>query len=100
MSFCLLSPLGCLDTGISRKEYEIGVKLRAMALLTLPDSTSQKFLLLGKVAKKHQSGAVGRVVLIHLDFSSTRSRKCGEGDFEKWYARPSNSECLMGHKVF
>ena len=71
-----------------------------MALLTLPDSTSQKFLLLGKVLRKDRTGNIGRVVMVHLDFSGTRSRKCGERDFEKWYARPSHSECLMGHKVF
>ena len=96
----MLAPLSCIDIGISRKEYQTGVKLRAMALLTLPDSTSQKFLLVGKVARKDQSSDIGRVVLVHLDFSGTRSRKCEERDFEKWYARPSNSECLMGHKVF
>ena len=27
-------------------------------------------------------------------------RKCGEDDFERWYARSvKNKECLMGHKV-
>jgi hypothetical protein len=67
--------------------------------MTLPDSTSQKFLLLGQVARKDQTKDIGRVVIIQLDFSGTRKRKCEEGDFEKWYARTSKTECLMGHKV-
>ncbi|KAF8075280.1 vacuolar protein sorting/targeting protein 10 [Lyophyllum atratum] len=87
-----------LDLGKTWKSYEIGVKLRARALMTLPDSTSQKFVLLGQVARRDQSKEVGRVVIVYLDFSKTRSRKCGESDFEKWYARPAKTECLMGHK--
>jgi len=67
--------------------------------MTLPDSTSQRFLLLAQVARKDQTKDIGRVVIIQLDFSGTRIRKCGEGDFEKWYARTSKTECLMGHKV-
>lgn len=72
--------------------------IRARGLITLPDSTSQKFLLLGHVSKKDRA-KYGRVAIVHLDFSQTRGRKCVEGDFEKWYARQQKSECLMGHKV-
>jgi hypothetical protein len=67
--------------------------------MTLPDSTSQKFVLLGQVGRRDQTKEIGRVVTVFLDFSKTRTRKCGESDFEKWYARPANTECLMGHKV-
>ncbi|KAK7031441.1 Sortilin [Favolaschia claudopus] len=87
-----------LDLGNNWKSYKIGVKLRARALLTLPDSTSQKFLLLGQVARKDQSSKIGRFVIVHLDFANTRRRKCNDDDFEKWYARTAKSECLMGHK--
>ncbi|KAF5379399.1 hypothetical protein D9615_006570 [Tricholomella constricta] len=87
-----------LDLGKSWKSYDIGVKLRARALMTLPDSTSQKFILLGQVARRDQSKEIGRVVIVFLDFAETRSRKCGEGDFERWFARPAKTECLMGHK--
>ncbi|GLB41498.1 putative functions as a sorting receptor in the Golgi compartment required for the intracellular sorting and delivery of soluble vacuolar proteins, like carboxypeptidase Y (CPY) and proteinase A [Lyophyllum shimeji] len=87
-----------LDLGNSWKKYDFGVKLRARALMTLPDSTSQKFILLGTVSKRHQTKDIGRVVIVYLDFWKTRSRKCGESDFEKWYARPAKTECLMGHK--
>lgn len=67
-------------------------------MTTLPDSTSQKFLLLGQVRKKDRK-EWGPVVVVHIDFSQTRGRKCGEDDFERWYARQQKSECLMGHKV-
>jgi len=80
----------------------LGVKLRARGLLTLPDSTSQKFLLLGSVARKDQINNDGKVVIVHLDFSPTRNHKCQEDDFEKWYARKGDgedAECIMGHKV-
>ncbi|KAF8174213.1 vacuolar protein sorting/targeting protein 10 [Pholiota molesta] len=87
-----------LDLGKSWQTYNFGVKLAARGLVTLPDSTSQKFLLLGQVAKQDQRQDVGKVVVVHLNFAKTRGRQCGEYDFEKWYARPHNSECLIGHK--
>src|SRR5689334_650785 len=83
----------------SRKTYDFGLKTLAMALTTVSDSTSQKFLLLGEVSR-HDETEAGRVVIVHLDFSPTRTRQCQESDFEKWYARTiKNKECLMGHKV-
>lgn len=82
-----------------RQTYNFGVKLAARGLVTLPDSTSQKFLLLGQVAKHDQRQDVGKVVVVHLDFAKTRGRQCAESDFEKWYARQHNSQCLIGHKV-
>jgi len=87
-----------LDLGATWQSYNIGVKLRARALMTLPDSTSQKFVLLGQVGRQDQTAGIKRVVTIFLDFSKTRTKKCAESDFEKWYARPANTECLMGHK--
>ncbi|KAH9479087.1 vacuolar protein sorting/targeting protein PEP1 [Psilocybe cubensis] len=87
-----------LDLGKSWQKYNIGVRLTARALVTLPDSTSQKFLLLGSVSKNDQKGDIGRVVVVYLDFAKTRGRKCGNDDYEKWFARPHDSECLMGHK--
>ena len=79
----------------------MGFTIRARGLTTLPDSTSQKFLLLGVVPKDGKSGSQNRVVIVYLDFANTRKKKCGENDFEKWYARPPGSRaCLMGHKVW
>ncbi|KIY66769.1 vacuolar protein sorting/targeting protein 10 [Cylindrobasidium torrendii FP15055 ss-10] len=89
-----------LDFGNTWKEYDVGLKFRAKGLTTVPDSTSQKFLLLAQVAKGDQKNGIGRYVTIFLDFAKTRTRKCGDNDFETWYARPSNSECLMGHKQY
>ncbi|PPQ80721.1 hypothetical protein CVT25_001841 [Psilocybe cyanescens] len=87
-----------LDLGKSWLTYKIGVKLTARALVTLPDSTSQKFLLLGSVSKNDQKNDIGKVVIVFLDFAKTRGRKCGNDDYERWFARPHDSECLMGHK--
>ncbi|KAJ7460667.1 vacuolar protein sorting/targeting protein 10 [Mycena latifolia] len=87
-----------LDLGKSWKNYNFGVKLRARGLLTLPDSTSQKFILLGQVARKDQNKDIGRFVVVYLDFAKTRTRKCEENDFERWNVRTKQSECLMGHK--
>ncbi|KDR81165.1 hypothetical protein GALMADRAFT_241725 [Galerina marginata CBS 339.88] len=86
-----------LDLGKTWVPYNVGVKMRARGLITLPDSTSQKFLLLGQVAKHDQKDNIGRVVVVHLDFAKTRGKKCADSDYMKWYARPHNSECLMGH---
>ncbi|KAJ6485837.1 Oligoxyloglucan reducing end-specific cellobiohydrolase [Mycena sanguinolenta] len=87
-----------LDLGNTWKSYKLGVKMRSRALITLPDSTSQKFILLGQVARKDQTDKIGRYVTVSLDFTNTRKRKCGDDDFEKWYARSAKGECLMGHK--
>lgn len=84
----------------NRKEYNFGVKMRVRVLMTVPDSTSQKFILVGQQSRRDQSSAgKGRIALVFLDFAGTRPRKCGENDFEKWYARSQNHQCLMGHKV-
>ena len=84
---------------VDRNSYDMGVKLRARGLINLPDSTSQKFLLLGQVSKTDPKYGNDRAVIVFLDFSKTRGRKCQDGDFERWYARPHDSECLMGHRV-
>jgi hypothetical protein len=82
-----------------RKSYDFGVKIRAGVLTTIPDSTSQKFLLVGALSRKDATDS-GRYVVVFLDFAPTRARKCGENDFEKWYARTAKGkQCLMGHKV-
>ena len=77
----------------------MGQKFRARALTTVPDSTSQKFMLIGQIARKDQKGN-GRFAVVFLDFAPTRSRQCSDEDFEKWYARSrDHHECIMGHKV-
>jgi hypothetical protein len=82
-----------------RQKYTLETALRAQVLTTVPDSTSQKFMLLGQVPRSSSGASQGRYAIVHLDFAGTRTRKCDEGDFERWYARAGNTECLMGHKV-
>lgn len=75
------------------------MNLRARALSTVQDSTSQKFLLLGQLSRQ-DSTSEGRFAAVFLDFAPMGRRKCSEADFERWYARTvKNKECLMGHKV-
>lgn len=70
-----------------------------MLLTTIPDSTSQKFILLGALSRGDRIGDK-KYAIIHLDFASMRTRQCGDDDLEKWYARGKNGhECIMGHKV-
>ena len=56
-------------------------------------------MLVCQLARKDQTGQ-GRYTVIYLDFAPTRTRQCGDDDFERWYARSgkSDEECLMGHK--
>ncbi|KAI0030630.1 Oligoxyloglucan reducing end-specific cellobiohydrolase [Vararia minispora EC-137] len=84
------------DFGRNWNELDIGLTVRARALTTVPDSTSQKFMLVAQVGRSDADG--GRYVVVHLDFSPTRTRKCEDDDMEKWYARAKGKECLMGHR--
>ncbi len=82
-----------------RNELNLGVTIRALLLTTIPDSTSQKFLLLGTL-NRGDSTAEGRYATIFMDFATLQNRKCTDKDFEQWYARSEEGkECLMGHKV-
>ena len=84
---------------LCRKELKLGVTVRSVILTTIPDSTSQKFLLLG-TSPRGKGGDGGRHALIFLDFAPLKNRQCSDKDFEKWYARSAEGkECLMGHKV-
>jgi hypothetical protein len=84
---------------LRRKELKLGVTVRSVILTTIPDSTSQKFLLLG-TSPRGKGGDGGRHALVFLDFAPLKNRQCSDKDFEKWYARSAEGkECLMGHKV-
>ena len=88
-----------LIRGLHRRKYTLSVKLRARLLTTIPDSTSQKFVLIGSLSRKDTTPD-GKHVIVFLDFADMRDRQCDEGDFEKWYARGKGGhECIMGHKV-
>ncbi|THH04806.1 hypothetical protein EW145_g5251 [Phellinidium pouzarii] len=86
------------DLGRTWKTLTLEYKMRARALTTIPDSTSQKFMLVGQLARKDQTGT-GSFVVVYLDFAPTRSRQCNDNDFEIWTARSGDKhECIMGHK--
>lgn len=86
------------DFGQTWKRLDLGVTLRALLLTTVPDSTSQKFMILGTLARGDASGD-GRHAVVHVDFADLQQRKCGEADFERWYVRPpTGHDCILGHK--
>ncbi|KAJ7186706.1 vacuolar protein sorting/targeting protein 10 [Mycena filopes] len=88
-----------LDLGDSWNIHDFGIKLQPRALITLPDAASQKFLLIGQVARKDQTREIGRFVIVHLDFAPTRKKQCTASDFEKWFpGSAKNAKCLMGSK--
>ncbi|BGO96427.1 putative Signal sequence binding protein [Rhodotorula toruloides ATCC 204091] len=90
------------DYGKTWYEFDLGVKLRARLLTTVPDSTSLKFILLGTLTRnsKHKGSQGERHVIVYMDFESLGKRKCEDRDMEKWYARTigGQPDCLMGHK--
>ncbi|KAM0751951.1 putative signal sequence binding protein [Meredithblackwellia eburnea MCA 4105] len=90
------------DFGQTWKSFDLGVKIRARLLTTVPDSTSLKFILLGTLTRHsaHKGENGERHVIIHMDFDTLGKRKCTDRDMEKWYARTlgGKPDCLMGHK--
>lgn len=87
-----------IDSGETWRKMDLGARIQPIILTTIPDSTSQKFILLGALGRKEQA-ADKRYAMIHLDFAGMRPRKCKPEDLEKWYARGhSGHECIMGHK--
>jgi len=91
-----------LDFGQTWNDLDLEVKVRASVLTTIPDSTSQKFLLIGTLPKGSLSASGERHIIIHIDFATMNIRRCGDADFEKWYARApgGDADCLMGHKDY
>ncbi|OSX64575.1 hypothetical protein POSPLADRAFT_1138528 [Postia placenta MAD-698-R-SB12] len=86
------------DFGKTWKTFNFETKMRVRILTTVSDSTSQKFMIVGAVSKREPGSNQGRYAVLFLDFANTRTRKCGENDFERWNARSATHECLMGHK--
>ncbi|ANB12963.1 Vth2p [Sugiyamaella lignohabitans] len=92
-----------LDRGNTWEKFKLKEKFIPHFLLTTPDATSSKFLLLATRSKNKKP------VSIAIDFDGLYKDKCvmkddGSGDFEKWYARydPDTKEptCILGHKQF
>ena len=88
-----------LDHGTNWETFDLGKKVRAKVLTTVPDSTTLKFILLATTGK----GSKTEHLVISIDFNSLHERQCDEDDFEKWFARldeKGKPDCLMGHKQF
>jgi hypothetical protein len=80
------------------EKIDLGFKIRARELTTVPDSTSLKFIVYG--SQIAESGG-RKHVIIHIDFSGLHEDKCGKNDFEPWAARRDEKGepmCVMGHK--
>lgn len=91
------------DFGATWKNHKLGVTVRARILTTIPDGTSQKFLLIGSQTSKQAGAGKDRQVAVFIDFAGMK-RKCGDRDFERWDASGkdsnNNQQCMMGHTQF
>lgn len=108
-----------LDEGKTWREYKFGERLRIHSLMTVPEDTSRKFLLIGSPPR-----APDKAHAVFLDFSSVNKRPCrlipdsisyngpdpplgvlnidnsSEGDFELWSPSEEREEqCLFGRQV-
>ena len=87
-----------IDHGKSWKKVDLGEKVRAQLLTTTPDSTSLKFFLMATKGE----GPDQKIFTFSIDFSEYhKGGKCGEKDFEDWYARVDEKgepTCVMGHE--
>ncbi|KAG1774364.1 hypothetical protein EV702DRAFT_533144 [Suillus placidus] len=90
------------DEGLTWREFKFTTeKIRVRDIMTVPEGTSRKFMLLGRYPTTAGS------VIVHLDFSSLTHRKClvdvenpGHDDFELW--SPSEEIdllCLFGQQT-
>jgi photosystem II stability/assembly factor-like uncharacterized protein len=85
------------DGGESWTKLDLGMSCRVTVLTTIPDSTSQKFLIIGQVPRRDMKE--GRVVTAFLDFEPLQTSKCSDKDYERWYAVGGEGQkCIMGHK--
>ena len=108
------------DEGLSWREFQFSnEKIRVRDIMTVPEDTSRKFMLLGRYP-----GTPGSVI-VHLDFSSLTHKRCKQGvlfarwllcelipagvvnvddpghdDFELWSPSEERTElCLFGRQV-
>jgi hypothetical protein len=88
-----------LDHGDNWKQVSLpdNLKIRPEFLTTTQDSTSMKFLLVGKSGSSESPN----YHLIAIDFEGLHERTCGDDDMEDWHARAGDDgkpSCIMGHK--
>ena len=89
-----------LNYGKEWQKADLGKKIRAKYITTVPDSTTLSFV----VAGAHGSGSDEEFYVFKVDFAGLHERTCGKNDFEnKWPARVDDKgkpSCIMGHKQF
>ncbi|KAK5654968.1 hypothetical protein OQA88_6726 [Cercophora sp. LCS_1] len=86
-----------LDHGLTWKQEALpdDLKVWPYILTTVQDSTSLKFILIGKSKGKEP------YKIVSIDFEGLHEATCKEDDMEEWYARADKDgkgTCLMGHR--
>lgn len=84
-----------INHGRDWEEVELKHKITPKYVVTTPDATSLKFLLIGS------TGDDEKFLVYSIDFGGLHERKCKESDFEPWVARLDENrkpDCLMGHQ--
>ncbi|KAG2146361.1 hypothetical protein DEU56DRAFT_971534 [Suillus clintonianus] len=90
------------DEGLKWQEFKFTTeKIRVRDIMTVPEDSSRKFMLLGQYP-----GTTGSVI-VHLDFSSLTHKRClvdvgnpGHDDFELWSpSEERDSLCLFGQQT-
>lgn len=88
-----------LNHGKDWEKADLGKKIDADFITTVPDSTTLSFLVGG-----YSGSSDDEYYVFKVDFAGLHERTCGKGDFEeKWPARvdaKGNPSCIMGHKQF
>jgi hypothetical protein len=88
-----------INHGKDWTKADLPEKIRAQLLTTVPDSTSLKFLLMGKQG----SGSKATWYVFMIDFEGLHERTCKDDDFVQWPARVDENgdpTCVMGHMQF
>ncbi|KAK3722183.1 vacuolar protein sorting/targeting protein PEP1 [Vermiconidia calcicola] len=87
-----------LNHGKDWEDFDLPVEgdIAPIALTTVPDSTSRKFIL---TASKGGGSDIKHFIFA-INFEELDIRKCKDKDFEDWYARVDDEgepTCIMGH---
>lgn len=92
-----------LDEGKSWRSYRFtDEKMRVLEIVTVPEDTSRRFILMGNYPRMPYSS-----VAVHLDFSALTRRQCvldtedeNHDDFELWSPSEEREElCLFGRQA-
>ena len=85
-----------IDHGKTWDDMELDDKIKPIALTTVPDSTSLKFILTASKGR----GSDLEYFIYSLDFDGLDLPRCETKDFTEWFARVDEKgepSCIMGH---